>query len=363
MKRFYKRLVYITVTLVLWVGWVDVVPAVTPWGPMSKIESAARNEGELVIYAAPGHINRKTQRLISGIFKEKYGISIAWTTLSPRDISPRVLAEQRTKQYTVDIVMSGIAGNYTVMKSKGYVEPILAPSSLEKGVWRLDPAMAMPKDRDWLFISMPLRPSFLINTNLVRSGEEPKGYQDLLDPKWKGKIVFQTPSRGGTGSGWFRATHRQLGHIYMRALAKQVVLVPKVNDTTQGVVRGQYPIGLAASTTRTRRLIEQGAPVKFIHPKEGGHMSVQGLELITNTPHPNAAKLFFQWFYTREGQMIYAPNTNAISVRKDIAQDYIPEGERYFEGSPYLVADPEDYTPKNARMLLKLGKKIFELGQ
>ena len=170
--------------------------AIEPWGPMSKIEVEARKEGRLVIYSSPGHTNRSSQRAMSKVLQDRYGISIEWTSMSPRDISPRVLAEQRTKRPVVDVVMIGIAGNYTTRKPKGYVRPILAPSTLEKGVWRLDPAAVKPKERDWFFINMPLRPSFLINTNLVPLEKEPRSYQDLLDPHWKGKIVFQTPGRG-----------------------------------------------------------------------------------------------------------------------------------------------------------------------
>lgn len=342
---------------------VNKASAASPWGPIDKIESDARKEGKLVIYAAPGHVNRKAQSAIGKLFQDRYGVTIEWTILSARDISPRVFAEQRTKQYTVDITMSGVAGHYGQLKPKGYVVPILAPSTFEKGVWRLDPTSVTPESRDWLYVNMPLRPSFLINTKLIPPGQEPKSYQDLLDPKWKGKIVFQTPARGGTGSGWFRATHRHLGLKYMRALAKQVVIVAKVNDTPQGVVRGQYPIGLAASTTRVRQLINEGAPVKYIQPTEGSHMASQGTCFILYAPHANAAKLFYHWFYSKEGQTVYATNTQAISVRNDVSQDFIPADERYIEGKPYLMADLEDQQGTKPRELLKLGKQIFVEGK
>ena len=333
--------------------------AADAWGPMDQIEAAARKEGKLVIYAAPGHFNRDAEREISNIFKDKYGVAIEWTTLSARDISPRVFAEQRTQQYTVDITASGVAGHYGSLKPKGYVQPILAPSSLEKGVWRLDPAIATPQSRDWLFINMPLRPSFLINTKMIPAGQEPKSYQDLLLPKWKGKIVFQSPAGGGTGSGWFRATYRHLGEDYLRKLAKQVVLVAKVNDPPQALAQGRFPIALAATTTRTRQLIEQGAPLKFVQPKEGNHMASQGTCFIVNAPHPNAAKLFYQWFYSKEGQFVYARDTRAISVRKDVPQNFIPENERYADGDPFLMAATEDQQGKRPQELLKLGKQIF----
>jgi iron(III) transport system substrate-binding protein len=327
---------------------------------MNLIETAARKEGALTVYSAPGHISQAAQEAIGQVFKEKFGLVIGWTTMSARDIAPRVIAEQRTKQYVTDIAMSGIAGNYTEMKPRGYVVPIMAPSTLEKGVWRLDPATAFPKERDWLFINMPVRPSFFTNTNMLRPGEEPKSYKDLLDPKWKGKVVLQRPWTGGTGSGWFRATYRTLGLDYMRALAAQVVIVPNVNDSVDPVVRGQHPISIAASPERARRVIQEGAPVKYLYPKEGGHLSVQGLEMIANAPHPNAAKLFLHWLYTREGQSIYAPKTLAISVRKDIPQDYIPEEERYVEGQSFLLPTPEDFTVEKNREISKIAEEIFK---
>ena len=349
----------------LGIAWPVEAATVSAWEPLSQIGVAAKKEGKLVIYVAPGHASPDAQRAMSKVFKEKFGVDIDWTSLAASDIAPRVLAEQRTQQYATDIAMSGIEGNYVALKPRGYVTPILAPSTLEKGVWRLDPATAFPKERDWLFISMPLRPSFFINTNLVRPGEEPKNYGDLLNPKWKGRIVLQYPWSGGTGSGWFRATYKKLGLDYMRALAKQVALTPTTGADIlhDGVARGQYAMGLAASTTRGRVLIQEGAPVKFIQPEEGSHLSAQGLEFIANAPHSNAAKLFLHWFYTKEGQSVYAPPTMAISLRKDVSQDYLPPDERYVEGRPILIPDAEDFSAEKSKELSELAKQIFADGK
>jgi len=329
-----------------------------PWD-MAQIEAAARKEGKLVIYAAPGHANRQAQEALGRRFNEKYSVDIEWTTLSPQEIGPRVLAEHRTKQNVADLLMQGIGGSFIDIKGRGYLLPMLAPSTLQKGVWRLDPARASPKERDWLYINMPLRPSFFFNTNLISPAEVPKSYKDLLNPKWKGKIVLQNPSIGGSGIGWFQATYRGLGLDYMRAVAKQVALVPGVADVPDAVARGQYPIAIAATTDRGQQLLAEGAPVKFAQPKEGSHMAGQGIDLLTGAPHPNAAKLFINWFYTLEGQLLYAPNHRAISVRKDVSQDYIPPDVRYVEGAPFMVASPEDLSAERTRELLDLAKKIF----
>jgi iron(III) transport system substrate-binding protein len=180
---------------------------------MGQIEAEARKEGKLVVYAAPGHANADAQAALAQIFKEKYGVTIEWTSLSARDIGPRVMAEQRTQQYAADLAMSGIAGNYTELKPKGYLLPILAPSTLEKGVWRLEPAAATPKERDWLFINVYLSPSFLINTKMVSPPEQPKSYKDLLEPKWRSKIVYKITWGGGTLAGWYPATYRLSGFM------------------------------------------------------------------------------------------------------------------------------------------------------
>jgi iron(III) transport system substrate-binding protein len=331
-----------------------------PWGPMSKIETEARKEGKLVFYVGAGLTTRNAENAMSQYFQERYGIAIDWTSMNAREIAPRVFAEQRTKQHTVDLAMVGSTGSFTQLKSRGYVVPILAPSTLEKDVWRLEPAASFREERDWMWTRVPLSPSLLVNTKLVSSAEEPKSYKDLLDTKWKGKIVIMTPAVGGSGSGWFFATYRTLGLDYMRALAKQVVLVAATADAPNSVARGLYSIAISPNVPRSRELIKEGAPVKFVHPKEGSHLSTGGIAMILNAPHANAAKLFLNWFYTREGQMIYAPNMLTISVRKDVPQDYLPEGERYLEGAPILMAQPEDLSAEKSEELYKLAKEIFE---
>lgn len=336
---------------------------VIAWGPMGEIEAAAKKEGRLVIYSAPGHANREDQQAISQHMKEKYDISIEWTTMGSADIAQRILAEHRTKQYIADIVMDGVGGSYADAKPRGYVASIAAPSTLEKDIWRLEPAAMTPKERGWLFIQLQAHAGIFVNTKLVSPGEEPNGYQDLLDPKWKGKIVYQSPGVGGPGVSWFRVHYKLLGLDYMKKLAKQVAVVKAINDVPDGVARGQYAIGIAASPARARQLQQEGATVKYVHLREGDYISVPGLYFLANARHPNAAKAFLNWFYTKEGQTLHSQHNLVVPLRKDVSQDHLPLADRYLEGRSYRLADPEDITPEGSRRVMALGRQIFEEGK
>lgn len=334
-------------------------PATASWGPMKEIEASARSEGKLVFYVGAGFTTREAERAAGQFFRDRYGVSLEWTSFPGIEVPTRVIAEARTHP-VADLVLIGFSGRYLPLKERGLVVPILAPSTLEKEVWRLDPAYVTPEDRDYLYYKIPLSPSLLVHTKLVSQAEEPKSYQDLLHPRWRGKIIFMTPAIGGSGSGWFDAAYRTLGPDYMRGLAKQVVLTQNNQEPPDALARGQYAIALAPNLPRALALIEQGAPLKFLHPKEGSHLSESGISMVRNAPHLNAAKLFLQWFFTKEGQTLFARSLPAISVRKDVAQDYLPDGMRYVEGAPLLAKDVKDMRiPENAAELRALAKQIF----
>jgi len=143
--------------------------AAASWEPVGQIETSARQEGELVIYAGQGQVSLDGRHAISKVMAGRYGISIDWTTTtSATDIVQRVLAEQRTHQHVADLAVTGFGTAYWKLKPKGHLLPILAPSTLQSNVWRLEPARLTPHDRDWLYTNMPLTPSLMLNTKLVR---------------------------------------------------------------------------------------------------------------------------------------------------------------------------------------------------
>jgi ABC-type Fe3+ transport system substrate-binding protein len=150
----------------------------------------------------------------------------------------------------------------------------------------------------------------------------------------------------------------------MRALSKQVALVPKPPDPPDAVGRGQYAIALAAIIQRALPLRAEGAPLRFVSPKEGYYLVQAGIAFVRSAPHPNAAKLFLNWFYTKEGQTVFGKTAGVISLRKDVPQDYLPEDLRYVEGAPVMEIDLQDLLdPERNQQMRQLAKEIFEGGK
>lgn len=337
--------------------------ALAPWGPPDQVEAQARKEARLVIYFGAGMVTDVARQAMSDRLKEKFGITAEWTTLLGPELVQRVLTEQRTGQYTADVAMYGYTANFTPLQARGYTLPILAPSTLEKGIWRLDPAQHRPQERDWLFINMPYHPGLLINTKLVPTGEEPKTYQDLLDPKWQGKVVMHDPRLPGPTTGWFLVFYRTLGLDYMRALARQAITVRQIYEQPEALARGQYAIAIGATVGRSQQLIEAGAPLKFLRLKEGGYVSQKGTFFFANAPHPNAAKTYLNWLFSREGQATFTTNDDSVSVRKDVPQDHLRSELRYIEGTPYLIGAREDLADERAKEIRDLSIEIFVKGK
>jgi ABC-type Fe3+ transport system substrate-binding protein len=170
-----------------------------------------------------------------------------------------------------------------------------------------------------------------VNTTLV----DPKtfrSYKDLLDPKWKGKIVMDDPRRAGPGQASFTFfyLHPELGPDFIRALARQEPLI--LRDYAQevdAIGQGKYLVLLGTWEVPVEARIKQGVPLAIVNPhqlREVSDMSpVNGSTALYNrAPHPNAAKVYLNWLLSKEGQTECARTMGYISARLDVPTDHSP---------------------------------------
>ena len=173
----------------------------------------------------------------------------------------------------------------------------------------------------------------LVNTDLVKAGQEPKAYKDFADPRWKDNIIALTPKISGMGNYWYTIIGRGVlgtkpyaGPDYLDKMNGQKVRwVNNYDDGANLVARGEAPVYFPVLTVSAARLREAKAPIKFLQMTEGSFASQYGWGVVKNAPHPNAAKLFINWLGTMDGQKALDAMGD-IPLRSD-APVSIPENE------------------------------------
>src|SRR5262245_9861460 len=141
---------------------------------------------------------------------------------------------------------------------------------------------------------------------MVKREEAPKSFADLLDAKWKGKIVKAHPSYSGTIMTSTYQMVRELGWPYLEKLAHQEVLqIQSATDTPKKIVLGRRPV-LAAGNESTALLLKAaGGPLEVVYAAQGTPSIVQPSAIFAAAPHPNAARLFQNYLFGPEGQELF----------------------------------------------------------
>jgi len=328
----------------------------------------ARQEGSVAVF---GGTTVGALKASVKIFKEKFGIDLLITTGRGSSIIPKFLQERRNGLYLQDVMISGQTTLIDPLKKQGVFDPLepvlVLPEVLDRKLWYDGTFDWADREQRYIF-NFALYPTHnvVVNTDLVKP-EEIQSYYDLLNPKWKDKIVINDPTTDGMGNSGFTAMlyNKMVDVDFFRKLAAQKNVMTRDQDLqATWVAKGKYPITLWPSLGAVARFIDAGAPVRpIVNVKEGTHAGSTGsaLGLFNKAPHPNAAKVFINWFLSREGQDI-----NEKHVRKQTRRiDVPPEGLKDFEiriaGVKYFpkVDEKEEFILTEAKNYDKLAEQIF----
>jgi iron(III) transport system substrate-binding protein len=144
------------------------------------------------------------------------------------------------------------------------------------------------------------------NTNLVKREDAPKGYADLLDPKWRGKLVKAHPSYSGAILTVTYLLVRELGWSYLEKLGGQRVMqVQSAADPPKKIQIGERAVMTEGNDYNLTLLKEQGQPVEAVNPVEGSPLIIVSCGIFRNAPNPNAARLFQSFMFSAEAQQAF----------------------------------------------------------
>lgn len=300
-------------------------------GGWDELVAAAKSEGQLAVVTTIG----EGYRVGLSAFEAAYpGISIEHTNLNSSQFTPRAVQEYQAGVYAYDVQANTFGPSTIPLIREGVITPVRAvmtrPDLIADSVWQDGfEAGFVDNEKQWIYRAFQNRSQSLwVDTNQVAEGEI-KSVQDLLNPKWKGRIVSSDPR--AVGAGWWPATVMRLGlndETIIKRLYKdqEVVLLRNNRQSTEAMVRGTYAIGLGAvyDVVLTEFLAEgQGKNLKELQIDHINYLTdSSNISLFARPAHPNAAKLFVNWLLTKDGATAWSQAAQTNSRRTDVPAAY-----------------------------------------
>ena len=290
---------------------------------------AAKKEGKVVV-SLPA--SAELRRGIEKTFKQRFGIDAELTTGSAATIVGKIRQEAKSGAPYFDLHMGGGESMITGLLAEG----ILAP---------LEPAMMLKEIKDphnwwgghiWLdnakryiYASQAYQVELIWRNTDYAKPEEIRSLADLLNPKWSGKIGYLDPRTPGAGSSMWSFLWRLKGEEYLRKLAGQKLFLSRDQRVlAESLAKGKVAVVMGLSYYSYLPFIKAGLPVKSISiPRDEIYVSggSGNVGIIKAGPHPNATKVFLNWFLGPEGQETYSRAMGQATRRLDVDTQWTKE--------------------------------------
>ena len=336
-----------TITAVAMTTGILCVMAHAAYAATAELIEAARREGSVTWYTT--QTITQLVRPLAEAFQKKYGIRLDYVRANSVDVVMRVENEAKAGKVMADV----LDGTSTA--------PLLKRDKLVLK-YLPDSASGFPKeiiDADGYWVATNyyvMNPG--INTDLVPAGSEPKNWDDLLDPKWKGRMAWGSSNSSSAGPGFVGLVLKELGEekglAYLRRLAEQNLAASPVaaRQILDQVIAGEYAIGLQTFNHHAVISAAKGAPVRWL-PMSPVMINLSTASVAAQAPHPNAAKLLLDFLVSEEGQQIFRN------------EDYLPANPKVAPKDPSLIPDGKAlrgifFTPEEVEEQMPRWDRLFK---
>jgi len=292
-------------------AWVVAVPALAQETTPVMLDAAAK-EGKVVWYSS---VDVKVAEAIAKAFKAEYPkIDVDVERSGSERVFQRINQEHQSGIHNVDVVNSSDASHFLYWKQQKWLAAHTPPDVKRYAAQFRDPDGYYAVWRATLSVMG-------YNTNLVAEKDAPKGYMDLLDPRWKGKLVKSHPSYSGTSLTGTYAIVKLLGWDYLARLAKQdVQQLQSTTATPKSIASGERAVMVDGNEYNMFIEIDQKSPVRIIYPVEGTPFVTSPTAIFADAPHPNAARVFQNFLYTVKAQQLVVDMGGARSLHPDVKE-------------------------------------------
>jgi iron(III) transport system substrate-binding protein len=300
---------------------------------------AAKKEGKVVWYTS---LVLPTAEKVGKLFEAAYpGVKVEVHRTGSQRILQRVMQELQAGIKNVDVIHTSDAGHFVHLKGKQLLARYTPP-----GVERFPAGF---KDRDGYYYGLRATVTVIAyNTKLVSAAEAPKTWKDLLDPRWKGKLVTAHPGYSGVIATHVLALVNLHGWDYFKQLAQnRLMLVQSAADPVGTVGSGERPVAANGGEYFFYQMKKKGNPVEIVYPKEGVPLVVSPSAIAAFAPHPNAARLFTDFTFSRETQQILADSEGLYTGHPDVQY---PADKPKATDLKLLTVDPEELEKRDAEI-------------
>ena len=319
-----------------------IASAVVPAAAQDARVEAAKKEGKVVWYTS---LALPTAEKIGKLFEAAYpGIKVEVHRTGSQRILQRVMQELQANLKLVDVIHTSDAGHFVLLKEKK-----LLMKYTPAGV---DAFPAGFKDKDGYYFTLRATVNVIAyNTKLVPAAEAPKGWKDLLDPKWRGKMVTAHPGYSGVIATHVLALTQLYGWDYFKQLAQnKLMLVQSAVDPAGVVASGERQVAVDGGDYYYYQMKKKGNPIEGVYPKEGVPLVISPTAIASFAPHPNAAKLFTDFTFSRELQQVMADSEGLYTGHPEVKY---PSDKPKLSDLKLLTVDPEELEKRNEEIKSK----------
>lgn len=317
-----------------WSG-ASLADAPEPYAVTPELIEAATAEGGVVFYTAT---DVAVAEKLAALFESKYpGIDVQVERSGSERVFQRIGQEYSTGIYNADVIETSDAVHFLLFKKEGWLTQAVPEEVAQK--WPED-----ERDPEGYYATYRAHLSVIAyRSDQVPEAEAPKSFADLLDPKWKGKMVKAHPGYSGTIMTATHVLSEALGWEYFEKLAQQDVMqVQSSTEPPKKLAQGERAVQADGNEYNLFRLQEEGVPVTIVYAEEGTPLVVGNAGILTNPPHPNAAKLFYAFMFSQEAQQQNSDLGGLRSFHPDVKEK---AGRTPISEIKLLHSDPQKLEP------------------